>query len=629
MPTRAALVAAAVAAAIGVCTGPSAVAARTSLTRTGRAGSANGLDVLPFPGTPDASPGTNIDFPAVSPAQIEAVKVVGSRSGVHGGLLRAQPDHQGAAFSPDRPFADGERVSVTATLRSAAAGTASGAPGARSLKFSFSVQRPATLTPDQMAAPDADAVPSSSGGSMHQAPPSATHSFVTQPGFHVPWIRITGKHSDSRSGDIFLDAGSSGQHAAYMLNPRGDVVWYHPSASRGRGPLIVNTRVQMYKAHPVITYWQGRVSCPPCAGEDGRGLILNSSYRTIHTVTAGDGYESQGLDLHEFVLTPHGTAFAELWTPVHANLTSVGGPTDGTVFDWIIQEIDVATNKVVWEWHALGHVPIASTHARYVPGQPLDYFHLNSIQQLPDGHVLISARDTWTVYSIDKKTGKVAWRLGGKNSSFRMGRGTQFYWQHDAQLHGNGLLTLFDDGASPAEQKQSRALEIHLGKHRATLVHAYVHRPSTLADSEGSAELLPNRDVFVGWGDRPYFSEYTPGGRQIFGGSFDAPIASYRALRDRWTGHPTWSPGIAVRKTSKANRYTVYASWNGATEVAHWRVLVGKSKSGSFRRVKSAAWSSFETRIRVATHDAYFEVQALGAHGKVLRGGTSRTVRAA
>jgi hypothetical protein len=265
---------------------------------------------------------------------------------------------------------------------------------------------------------------------------------------------------------------------------------------------------------------------------------------------------------------------------------------------------------------------VADTYSTYVPGRPLDYFHLNSIQQLPNGNLLISARNTWAVYSINKKTGKINWELGGKHPNFRMGSHTRFYWQHHATLHPGGLLTVFDDGASPREESQSRALEIHIANHQATLVHAYTHKPPKLATSMGSVQLLPDHNVFVGWSSR-YFSEYTPTGRQIFGGTFPPGIASYRAYRFPWRGHPPWAPAIAVNGTSVANQFDVYASWNGATQVARWRVLAGPTSAGPFKPLKTVAWSSFETKIPVSTADTYFEVQGLGTKGKLLPHGTS------
>ncbi|MGN6169995.1 MAG: arylsulfotransferase family protein [Solirubrobacteraceae bacterium] len=589
-----------------------------------------GLDVLPFPGTPDAAPGTSVDFPAVSPGQIASVKVVGSRSGLHSGRLSAQPDRRGTAFSVARPFAAGERVSVTARLRSAAAGTASGAPGARRLEFSFSVADPGIDQPPRAAATRQVPPPSHGEAAGHTTSRwPGTHSFVTEPGFHVPWISMSGNDTDRTSGYIVLDSEDVGKNAVYMLNGRGELLWYRPTARRGRGRAAFNARFQRYRGHRVITYWRGRLVNGHGAGED---LILNSSYKTVHVVTAGNGYQKQGTDFHEFTLGHQGSeavAFVAIWSLAKANLTSVGGPASGLVVDPIIQEIDLATDRVIWEWHALGHAPVERTYNRYVSGQPLDYFHLNSIQQLPDGHLLVSSRNTWAIYSIDMRTGKVAWQLGGKHSAFAMTPGTQFEWQHDATLHPGGLMTVFDDAFNGAtrESSQSRALEIRLKSRRATLVRALYHEPPALASSGGSVEVLPNHNFFVGWGAGRFFSEYSPSGRQIFSGLLVKRNESYRAYRARWTGHPRWPPAVAVRKTSSANRFNVYASWNGATQVGKWRVLKGPSKSGPFKTIRTVSWSSFETRVPVSTHAAYVKVQALGKSGKPLAGGSSRAVR--
>jgi hypothetical protein len=565
---------------------------------------------------------------------------VGSRSGQHAGRLSAQPAGQGTAFTPDRQFSPGERVSVTAGFRSAAAAAASGAAGGKQLSFSFSVARP--VSERQLARASVAASGASGATGARSARSSLTHSFVTEPRFHVPWITRSGKDTDTSQGRIFLSTENYGQSAAYMVNGKGDLQWWHPAqAAPGFGGSAArNTRVEQYQGHRVITFWQGKYVCPPCGGR-GEGVILNSSYQTIHTVTAGNGYQQQGADFHEFTFGHEGseaTAFVQIWSPVEANLTSFGGPPNGMVYDWIIQEIDLATNKVIWEWHALGHVPLRDSYAGCCGvSRPWDYFHLNSIQQLRSGRILISARHTWAIYSIEKKSGKIAWELGGKHPSFRMGPGTRFYFQHDATLWGGGLLTVFDDGSSPQKEPQSRALEIHLGNHQATLIHAFTHKPPVVANNEGSMQLLPNHNVFVGWGagnpSNPrapahYFSEYTPSGRQIFSDGFKRPIESYRAYRLPWTGHPHWAPKIAVRRTSTHNRYNVYASWNGATQVGRWRVLAGPSSTGPFKRLRTVAWSSFETRILVSTPGTHFEVQALGHKGKLLPHGTSAVVTA-
>ncbi len=576
-----------------------------------------GLDVLPFPGTPDAPAGTRIDFPAIAPGQIASIAVVGARSGYHAGSLSAQPAGHGTQFAPKRLFAVGERVSVTATLRSQAAAAASGAPGSRSLVFSFRIARPApgvglAASDDSLAG--SHCKPQGYGPRASHKPP-VTHNFHSAPRLRPPVVEMFGTDTDTTSGDIFLDARNSGHNGPYILNSQGDLLWFHPLGScrlMARG-----TRVQYYQHHPVLTYYQG-----PRSG--GSGVILNEHYQRIDTVRAGDGYKREGLDTHEFQLTPQGTALVTVHANVHTSLTSVGGPRNGVVADSIVQDIDVATGKVVWEWSALGHLPLADSYATYHPGRAYDAYHLNSIQEVPGGNVIISVRHMWAVYSVSMKTGKINWELGGKHSSYKIGPGANFEWQHDARLHAHGLLTVFDNGAGLRKnEKYSRAQEIRLSGRTATLVHGYeeVPRP-VVAWSQGSVQLLPKGNVFVGWGASPTFSEYTQSGRQIFKAYFRSPAQSYRAYRDHWTGLPLGSPSIDVKRAG-AGRVTVYASWNGATQVVRWRVLTGSTHT-KFRAVAHAHWLSFETTIPVRTNQPQVEVQAIAANGKVL--GTSRAV---
>jgi hypothetical protein len=450
-----------------------------------------------------------------------------------------------------------------------------------------------------------------------------TRGFVTHPGFKAPIVTMSGRDTDTASGDIFLDSQNTGQGAAYILNPQGAMLWYRPAPS---DLSIHNVRVQSYHGNPVLTYWQGKY-VKAGGGSHGEGVILNHHYQIIHTVTAGAGYERQGADLHEFVLGHEGseaTAFIVIFSPVQANLTSIGGPPNGTVYDRIIQEIDIATGKVIWEWHALGHVPVTDSYPPYVLGQGYDFFHLNSIQQLRDGNILISARNTWGIYLINKKTGKIIWRMGGKRSNFKMGAGTNFEWQHDATLYANNVLTVFDDAAPPKEESQSRALmlKVNRQKQKVTLLHQYLHSPSTLSASQGSVQILSNGNVFVGWGSRPYFSQYALGGTQLFSGT---TVPSYRTYRFPWFGKPLQPPAIAVRRATTAGEDAVYASWDGATKVASWQVLSSSTSTGPFVPVGSpVTWSGFETKMHAPTA-GYFEVEALDSSGNVL--GTSAAVR--
>jgi hypothetical protein len=570
-----------------------------------------GLDALPFPGTPDVPPGTRIEFPALAPAQLLSVRVVGSRSGTHAGTLSAQPGGRGTQFTPDRPFVAGERVSVSAVLRSNAAAAAAGAPGGRSLRFWFQIAAPLPANVNASAFLDsANSDGPTPAGPIAASPRSTkprTHTFHSAPRLHPPVVTMIGKDTDTASGDIFLDARHSSQNAPYILDRAGGLLWF---GQLRRGEIASDVRVQHYAGHAVLTYYQGSPS-------RGVGVLLNEHYQRIHTVTAGDGYQRQGISTHEFELTPEGTALVEVHAAVRANLTSVGGPPNGVVGNSIIQEINIATNKVVWEWSALGHIPVRDSYATYHPGTTYDAYHLNSIQQIPGGNVLVSFRHLSAVLSINKKTGKINWELGGKHSSFSIGAEAHFEWQHDARLQNHGLLTVFDNGAGLAKsENQSRGLEIALSGRSARLVHAYLHTPPVLAWSQGSVQLLPNRNVFVGWGFSPTFSEYTQSGREIFRAYFRSPVQSYRAFRDHWTGEPLWQPSIDV-KPAGGGKITVYASWNGATRVLRWRVLAGASKT-SLKHIAGAPRRGFETPIAIHTNQRYVEVQALASSGRVL-----------
>jgi hypothetical protein len=450
---------------------------------------------------------------------------------------------------------------------------------------------------------------------------STTLGFRSAPGLQPPRLTLT-PDSDRSSGDIFLTPFNSLQVGPEIVDSQGRLVWFRP-LSQGEA---LNLQVQRYQGHPVLTWWQG----PLALGHGtiygvGEDVIANSSYRTLAVVHAGHG---DSADLHEFQITPQGTALLDAYVPVHRNLTSLGGPSNGTVLDCVIQELNIRTGRVLWEWHSLGHVPLTASYAP-VGGNPsnwFDYFHINSIQQLPDGNLLVSSRNTWAIYEISRSSGRVLWTLGGKRSSFSMGPGTYFEWQHDARLHQHGLLSLFDDASSPPEEPQASAklLRIDTSTMTAQLVARYPHTPPLLPGLAGSAQLLPGGNIFVGWGGSPDFSEYSSGGRQIFNGTFAAGIGSYRAFRFPWTGHPSTRPSIAVAQ-SKNGAAVVYASWNGATQVAGWRVL-GGSRPGHLHGLGPVrAKTGFETAVRLHAHPKYLAVQALTADHELLGTSSSQT----
>ena len=250
--------------------------------------------------------------------------------------------------------------------------------------------------------------------------------------------------------------------------------------------------------------------------------------------------------------------------------------------------------------------------------QVYDYVHLNSIEVDRDGGLLVSARNTSTIYKIDRTTGEIVWRLGGKRSDFTMGDGAAFSWQHDARRQADGTLTLFDDSATPGHSR-ALILEVDETTRTARLVREFAHPKGLLAASQGNVQVLPNGDLFVGWGSQPFFSEFAPDGTLRFDATFPAGVQSYRDIRSPWVGRPADAPAVEV-DTNVSSGLTVFASWNGATEVAGWEVLGGAS-AGSLRTVGSAARSGFETTIAIAEQPTVLVVRALGRDGRTL--GTS------
>src|SRR6202011_3753700 len=171
------------------------------------------------------------------------------------------------------------------------------------------------------------------------------------------------------------------------------------------------------------------------------------------------------------------------------------------VTDGMIQEIDVRTGLVKREWTSLDHVALGDSYesARHsTTSSPFDYFHINSIELQRDGGLLTSSRNTRAIYEIEGRTGRIAWRVGGRRSSFSMGPGTDIAYQHDPRELSDGTISVFDNGASPAVHPQSRGVVLSIDPQQRTVtrVSEIVHTPPLLSESQGDLQALPNGDWF-------------------------------------------------------------------------------------------------------------------------------------
>jgi hypothetical protein len=563
--------------------------------------SGTSIAVSPLQDSYDASPRTQISLLGAPAGALSAVRANGSSSGSHPGRLIPYSQGDGASFVPARAFDPGETVTVHGRVRSSSGSTTR-------FTYWFVVAHQDTLTYAPLAKPAKDY--------------DEEQHFLSAPTLQPPVLAVTANAGAAAPGYIFTAPyNGPGPSGPEIFNDSGELVWFDPLAGEAAA---TNLQVQSYDGRPVLTWWQGYI--PPQGFGQGEEMIYSSSYRQIGRVHAGNGYKA---DLHDFHITPQGTALLTIFDPIDCNLSSLGGPGGGAVTDSVFQEIDLPTGLVRREWHSLDHVSLSESYSSpegVSTAWPFDFFHINSIDQLADGMTLISARNTWTLYELNTTTGQVGLRVGGKRSEVKAVNGAATAFQHDATVQANGTITLFDNGAVPKVHPQSRAIVVSVNAHARTdtLLARYEHSRGLSSGSQGSMQTLPDGDVFVGWGAEPYFSEFNSGGQLLYDAHWHGSYQSYRAYRFPWTGTPATPPAIAVGAGSAGAPVSVYASWNGATEVASWRVLAGASSS-QLTPVAGAAKSGFETTIDTPGPEPYVAVQALSSAGTVL--GTSSTIR--
>lgn len=468
-------------------------------------------------------------------------------------------------------------------------------------------------------------------------------SFVSEPTLHPMKVTVQLNLPGTSSGLIFLApyAFSAdalyGQTGALILDNSGNPIWFRPLSTAN----LMNTdfRTQMLNGKQVLTFWQGTLATPPSytnapGGSSEPGscyYILDNTYQVIQTVSAQLGYTS---DIHEFLLTPDNTALLLSTKVVPMDLTPYGGPQNGFVQDFAIQEIDLKSNQLLFFWNALAHIPLTDS---FEPASSAtqssniwDAYHLNSIGLTDNSSdILVSSRNAWTIYRINKPTGNIIWRLGGKNSSFTFGPGAQFSWQHDARFLPTNIISMFDDnccestvtpGTPPAH---GLILQLDLVTMTATVLRTYFHDPNLQIQSQGNVQALDNGNRFIGWGQSQAYAEYLEAGNTVndpalntvYSATMPGNNYSYRAFRNKWVGIPFYSPSIAVR--SHICQTTVYASWNGSTETVAWQLFAGSSPQ-NLTLVAQVNKTGFETAITVPISGPYFQVKALDAFGHII-----------
>jgi hypothetical protein len=452
-------------------------------------------------------------------------------------------------------------------------------------------------------------------------PATESRRLLSVPELKPPPIEVLKRPSEPRTGTyVFTDVhAGDGQQGPLIIDRAGRLVYFKPVSGGGTTTRrAFNVRVQQYRGEPVLTHWTGATVY---GHGQGHYELYDQRYRLVTRVHAGNGYLG---DLHEFRLTDRGTALLTAYGEATGDLPAgPDGPARvGPYFYGVAQEVEIATGRVLLQWRSDEHVPLSASYQ----GVPLagpraiwDSFHINCIAVDPqDDNLIISGRHTWAFYKVDRQTGAVIWTCGGRDSDFEMGPDTHFAFQHHVVPHPQGLVTIFDnEGGPPNEARQSRALVLRVDERRrkVSFVRQYRHRPPVLSEAEGSVQPLGEYpcNMFVGWGDSTYFTEYDRDGEVVLDARLNATgVLSYRAFQDSWRGTPHTPPRLTVVRRGHAAR--LYASWNGSTEHRGWRVLGGPGQHALSTMGVSGS-HGFETEIRLGHAPSHLAVEPLDSSG--------------
>ncbi|KAK4506409.1 hypothetical protein PRZ48_000139 [Zasmidium cellare] len=429
----------------------------------------------------------------------------------------------------------------------------------------------------------------------------STNSYHTVPD-NGTVLNITKTSPNLSPGLIFLTLNSieptaEHQQGPYILTSAGDLVW------SGGDFQASNLRVQELNGESVLTYWKSTSSD---GGGYGEVVVLNSALEEVASVCPDiDVVTKQGsnttcvADVHESYITERGTMLLTIYNITTTNLTSVGGPASGWVYDCLAAEVSLSTNEILWSWSALEHVPLTAsklslgTHGQN-SSDPWSWFHMNSLQPFR-GDVFVNSRETWGSYYVSRQNGSILWSIDGASS------GANFSWQHHARLHSTPnpnhlVLTYFaDNNDLPTTSTPSVALTLLLTPSSPPTLLSSLHDPvdPIASFAEGSHQPLDGSGAFVGYGTALVIKEFNTQGEVLYSADFGYRdlrrlAESYRAFKNEWHAVPSTRIALVV-SGEKA-----FVSWDGATDVDSFLVFAGNGTRAVGRVLRRGFETGFE-----------------------------------
>ncbi|MCK9280191.1 MAG: aryl-sulfate sulfotransferase [Melioribacteraceae bacterium] len=363
-----------------------------------------------------------------------------------------------------------------------------------------------------------------------------TKSIMDVP-FDFPQITMNVNENSAFDGATFLTVSTAAPNIGYyymIIDNNGNPIFYDKTEEGSENFHLLPNGNTVINEELTLHGWAG--------GSESNYLILDSNFTHIDTYQMKNGYMA---DSHEFLMLPNGHVIMNCYDlqPVDLSNDVEGGKPNAMVAGSIMQELDNDKN-VVFQWRSWDHFNYLDTYFNTTLAA-FDPIHINSIELTIEGNLLISSRNLNEITKINRQTGEIIWRLGGKNNQFTFigedetNKPLYFSRTHDVRQLPNGNITVFDNGMDRRSAKFSRAVEYKIDEINKTaeLVFEYRHVPDIYAQFQGSFRRLPNGNMFIGWGSAsgsgsPAFSEITPDKKVVSEMTWQpAGLVSYRALK--------------------------------------------------------------------------------------------------
>jgi len=445
------------------------------------------------------------------------ILVIGEKSGIHEGKIVPLSNQDLILFKPFIPFEFNERVYVKLNK---GVKTTSGTPVGQ-YSFTFTTQKvKIPWSPTKSIADEMADVRKYIGNQNSNSP------------LDPPYLTVT-ISNNPMPGQSFL--------SNFPFNPNTQNTPYLIIAENTGVPYVAIQKFGIFfdfKKQPNgnLTYYHGR---------DSVFYELDVNYNTIDHYVCGNGYTT---DIHELIFLDNGHALLMSYDPQPVDMSKIvsGGNPNAIVIGLIIQELDVDKN-VVFQWRSWDHFQITDPIYINLLDSVIDYVHGNAIDRDFDGNILISSRHLDEITKINRTTGDVIWRLGGRNNQFTfINDSDRFSYQHGIRRLQNGNIILYDNGNNHTPP-YSRAIEYALDEQNmtATLVWQYRNNPDIFGPAMGFAQRLSNGNTFISWGAaNPTITEVTPDGKIALEMTLPPGIFTYRAFKDNWNGPQTIGPGL-------------------------------------------------------------------------------------